>query len=147
MNATDRADVLDRFWAKVNKTDTCWLWTACLFHNGYGQFNASGATAYAHRFAYEACVGPIPDSLELDHLCRVRCCVNPAHLEPVTSRENTLRGDTIPAANAAKTHCSWGHKFAGENVFISQGSRRCRECHNRRNRERRARAIARKEPA
>jgi hypothetical protein len=83
-----------RFWAKVNKTGDCWLWTAGLDKDGYGRFRVSPTRlAKAHRFAYEVSVGPIPDGLEIDHLCFVRSCVRPQHLEAVTHDENLARGD------------------------------------------------------
>lgn len=100
-----------RFWAKVDKTETCWLWTAGLNRHGYGQFKLNGRTRTAHRLAYEWLVGEIPEGLHLDHLCRVRHCVNPDHLEPVTCRVNLLRGETLQARNAAKTHCPQGHPY------------------------------------
>lgn len=83
----------ERFWSKVNKTETCWLWTAALDRHGYGVFGVAKGrgSARAHRVAYELVNGPIPGSLPLDHLCRVRACVNPAHLEPVTVAENNRR--------------------------------------------------------
>ena len=127
----DRApDPLDvqRFWAKVEKTETCWLWTAYT-QNGYGRFWVGNKMRKAHRVAYEMSVGMIPEGLTLDHLCRVRNCVNPAHLEPVTAKENTLRGDAVGAINSAKTHCKQGHPFEGENLYIGpDGKRKCRSC-------------------
>ena len=82
----------ERFWAKVKKTDGCWLWTGWKNDRGYGNFEVdSTRTVKAHRFAYEVLVGPIPDGLTLDHLCRNPSCVNPEHLEPVTLRENIMR--------------------------------------------------------
>jgi len=111
-----------RFWAKVERPtdDGCWPWTACL-NRGYGQFCVGGGRRVcAHRFSYELLGGPIPDGLTIDHLCRVKHCVNPAHLEPVTARENTRRG--------RKTHCKRGHEFTTENTFRSAKGRECRQC-------------------
>jgi len=118
-----------RFWEKVNKTETCWLWQAVKI-NGYGQFNVkSRKRTYAHRFSYELLKGKIPESKYLDHLCRVRNCVNPAHLEPVTHRENVLRGEGRAAKNSKKTHCPKGHPYSGYNLCIANdGSRKCRIC-------------------
>ncbi|MGI9502698.1 MAG: HNH endonuclease [Geminicoccaceae bacterium] len=83
----------------------------------------------AHRVSYEALVSAIPEGLELDHLCRVRCCVNPIHLEPVTTRTNNLRGNGIAAMNALKTHCPRGHPYSGEHLYVcSRGHRHCRTC-------------------
>lgn len=123
--------VEERFWEKVNKDASggCWEWIASVTANGYGQFAVSKTeVARPHRWAYEALVGPIPEGLQLDHLCRNRRCVNPAHLEPVTARENTLRGETRAAANAAKTHCPLGHAYDEANTFLYQGRRTCRTC-------------------
>jgi hypothetical protein len=134
----------DRFWAKVNRRgpDECWLWTASRYRNGYGIFQGG----YAHRYAYTLLVGPIPTRLTLDHLCRVRQCVNPAHMEPVTRGENVLRGESILAHNARKTHCQHGHPFDEVNTYYrllrsGRYGRRCRECHRQYQRER-ERALA-----
>ncbi len=114
-----------RFWAKVDKSGDCWLWTARLSHNGYGRF----VNQAAHRTAYEMLVGPIPEGMQLDHLCRVRRCVNPSHLEPVTPRENLMRSENQVAKHAAKTHCPHGHPYSGRNLYISpRGHRVCRAC-------------------
>jgi hypothetical protein len=143
--------VEQRFWAKVNKDGPvpkhpelgpCWVWGAAL-ERGYGAFGIGKRKVVAHRFAYELLVGAIPRSLTLDHLCRVRCCVNPAHLEPVTSVENVRRGESVSALNAVKTHCLRGHEFTVENTRIEPGGRRrCRACHRIQQREERARKAA-----
>ena len=92
----------DTFWSRVEKTaDGCWLWTSTIVWNGYGQFRIDNRRVYAHRFAYEQVNGTIPAGLDLDHLCRVRRCVNPAHLEPVTRRENLRRGRVARGIEAA----------------------------------------------
>lgn len=116
-----------RFWAKVDVTDGCWLWTASLDRNGYARFNTPGHR-YAHRYAYELLVGPIPEGLVLDHLCRVTRCVNPTHLEPTTIADNVRRGlALIPP----KTHCINGHEIAGDNAKqCGNGRARCRICSN-----------------
>ena len=117
-----------RFWRFVDRGE-CWLWTGPLNPNGYAQFSVEGRRVYAHRFAYELLIGPIPDGLQLDHLCRVRHCVNPKHLEPVTCQENLLRGDTLLARNVAKTECPQGHPYDDANTYIgSKGERKCRSC-------------------
>lgn len=119
---------VERFWANVDKTEDCWLWRGYLV-SGYGQFNADNKAFMAHRYAYEMLVGPIPPGLQLDHLCRVRNCVNPAHLEPVTVRENVLRGVGITAQFARATHCINGHEFTPENTGSQGKGRYCRTCH------------------
>lgn len=86
-----KADPLSRFLKKIGSTDDCWIWTAATT-KGYGVFWDGSAVVYAHRWSYEHHVGPIPDGLVLDHLCRIPACVNPTHLEPVTLAENTERG-------------------------------------------------------
>jgi hypothetical protein len=118
-----------RFWDKVDAYGDCWLWTAYKTPEGYGQFWHERRNEGAHRYAYESLVGGIPDGYELDHLCRVPNCVNPDHLEPVTHRENLLRGPTtISNRLRRRTHCRYGHEYTPENTDIRPGYRRCRAC-------------------
>lgn len=113
-----------RFWTYVDvDPDGCWLWTGWLKSGGYGGWCAGGLKFSAHRVAYEWTVGPIPEGLDLDHLCRVRNCVNPAHLEPVTRQENLLRG-----SRSGKTHCPQGHPYTEDNIYRDAGGRKCRIC-------------------
>ena len=118
-----------RFWAKVDVDAAgCWSWSAYCHPDGYGRYKLDGKGHYAHRVSYEALVGPIPDGLDLDHLCRQRSCVNPTHLEPVTRRENTRRGEGYTAQQSAKTHCNSGHPFDDANTYRYRGNRICRAC-------------------
>lgn len=127
----------DPFFSKVDKSGSCWLWTASRDRYGYGQVRIGGKQKRAHRVAYELLVGPIPSGLQVDHLCRVRHCVNPAHMELVTSRVNTLRGQSLQAINAQKTHCKRGHEFTPANTQIYGTWRRCRACWSARRNEKR----------
>lgn len=105
--------------------------------SGYGTFYFEGRMVTAHRWAYEHWVGPIPEGTELDHLCREVLCVLPTHLEPVTHRENLMRGKGFAARNARKTHCPQGHKYTDENTYVNpRGSRECRTCIRERGRAR-----------
>lgn len=124
----------ERFWAKVQKTEGCWLWTAGTTsrkpHLAYGTFWDGTRLVVAHRWAYEHFVGPIPEGLTIDHLCRTPRCVNPDHLEPVTMRENILRGTGPSAKQAAMTHCKNGHPLTEDNIYRwGPNKRRCRTCH------------------
>lgn len=133
----------DRFWAKIDKTGNsglvfegtpCWLWTGGTTDGGYGLWhrraNRKILTLLPHRVSYELLVGLIPPGYTIDHKCRVLTCVNPEHLEPVTHSINLLRGDTVNAANAAKTHCKHGHEFTPENTYLrpDSGARMCKAC-------------------
>ena len=114
----------------------CHLWIGAANASGYGQMHHDGKTAYAHRVNYELHKGKIPDGLALDHLCRVPCCVNPAHLEPVSFRENVLRGIGPSAREAKQTHCIHGHPLSGENLYLRKdmNGRHCKTCHRERQR-------------
>lgn len=121
----------------------CWLWTGSIDATGYGKVQEKPYKSHkAHRVVYEASGRRIPEGLVLDHLCRVRKCVNPNHLEPVTDEENRARGFGIVAVNVRKTHCVRDHAFTPENTsIVNKHSRRCLTC--QRERMRRTRAAAR----
>lgn len=127
-----------RFWSKVDKNGpvpairpdlgSCWVWTKAL-NKGYGAFgDGHKKVRGSHIVAYELLIGQVPDGLELDHLCRNHACVNPSHLEPVTHRENTMRGLNMTAIEAVVTHCPQGHPYDEANTTIRGGKRFCREC-------------------
>ena len=119
----------------------CWIWTGEVMPEGYGRLrrrtNGSLHRVYAHRFSYELKHGPIPADLVIDHLCRVRHCVNPRHLRVVTNRENIMAGEGVGAVNARKTECKHGHPFDESNTYVqpSRGTRQCRQCQRDRYRQ------------
>lgn len=130
-----RNDDTARFWSKVSKGNGCWEWVGTVSNrHGYGYFHVQVAgksvKVQAHRRSYELTVGPIPDGLVLDHLCRNRSCVNPAHLRPISNRENVLCGVGLTAVHAQKVKCVNGHAFTQENTYIRPGTthRVCRAC-------------------
>jgi hypothetical protein len=125
-------DVMTRIWDKTMPIPEsgCFVYMGDLSEGGYGRIWLNGRNVAVHRVAYERERGPIPAGMALDHKCRVRACWNPDHIEPVTSRENTLRGVTAAAANFAKTHCQNGHEFTEENTRVWRRMRRCRKCHS-----------------
>lgn len=134
-----KTSIEERFWAKVDfngpisahrpDLGPCWIWLAMLDKHGYGRFYPTRERYVpAHRFAYEQIINPIHDGLEPDHLCRTHACVNPWHQEPVTHRENTLRGTSPPAKQYRATHCIRGHPFNEENTYLKNGKRTCRKC-------------------
>lgn len=135
--------------AVINRETGCWEWVGAKSVNGYGQFGIGGFRRIAHRVSYELLEGPIGDGLVLDHLCRVRHCINPAHLEPVTQRENLLRSPiALPTVLAAKTHCPAGHEYASENLRARQGKgRECRSCKREHDRAYKARKRAERQEA
>jgi len=148
-----------RFWSKVEKTDSCWMWTAQISVAGYGKFYFEGSPWLAHRFSYQFFVGPIPEGLTIDHVCHSnsdceegslclhRRCVNPDHLEPVTQEENVARMNGTPGP-AEKIHCLRGHPLSGNNLIIrGRGNngklrRECRTCSVTRTREWRIKQCA-----
>ena len=124
-------------------TSGCWIWIGVVDRLGYGAMEIDGRKAMAHRVSHILSKGDIPPGLTIDHLCRNRRCVNPAHLEAVPHRVNVLRGHGIAAKRATQTHCVNGHEFTPENTYLYRGRyRSCRDCGNRRNREFRARQTA-----
>lgn len=142
----------ERIKSRTQLVDDCWMWTGKPHRSGYGRVVVDGQVVYAHRAAYETFVGPIPDGMEIDHLCHDpltcvgggscphRMCVNPAHLEAVKHVVNVYRGKT--GLIAARTHCDKGHEFTGWNLRVINGKRRCRECDNEAMRRYRARKKA-----
>lgn len=141
--------VAELFWRRVPCTPgphACWPWVGKIDRHGYGALGARveghKRTLRAHRVAYELLVAPIPEGLVIDHLCRVRHCVNPSHMEPVTVRVNTQRGNAgksstkppgwmpvLAQRQIAKTHCDNGHEFTPENTYLRRGKwRACRAC-------------------
>jgi hypothetical protein len=119
----------ERFWIKVKKQRGCWPWIAHVDAGGYGRLNVGGSSRMAHRFSYELLVQKIPAGKFIDHLCRNRKCVNPAHMEVVTFEENILRGVNPAAMNKRKRSCLRGHPLRGENVYVGPSGRRtCKTC-------------------
>lgn len=122
MNVTD---LPVRFAAKIALSiDGCWIFTGARQTSGYGSISHRGRTVLAHRLSYELLVGPIPDGLQIDHLCQVKACCNPAHLEPVTGWENMRRRFNT---EASRQTCPQGHHYSGDNLYRNpRGSRGCR---------------------
>jgi hypothetical protein len=126
-----------RLWARVDKSGTCWTWTGPTSEGGYGVISTGGREGLlvrTHRLAYELLVGPIPDGLHIDHLCKVRRCCNPEHLEPVTQAENNRR------AWANHATCPQGHRLPPK---VAPGTRRqqcatCKATYDRARREKRS---------
>lgn len=130
-----------RLWPRIDRqADGCWLWIGGRDSQGYGEIWTGEAMRRVHQIVYELLVGLVPAGLQLDHLCRVRHCCRPDHLEPVTRRENIARGKGFTAINGRKVACHAGHPFEGANLYITpDGKRSCRECRRQRMRRWRAR--------
>jgi hypothetical protein len=147
----DAAPFLSRFGTKIRvERSGCWVWVGAITKStGYGKVKLNGRPKDAHRASYEMHIGPVPAGLEIDHLCRNRPCVNPAHMEPVTRGENTRRGDHY---QRRKTHCPQGHPYTGQNIAYRMRdgglTRQCRTCRlqydRRRDRSHEAWALRRK---
>lgn len=131
--------VVDKFWARVQKTDTCWEWIGYRADTGYGRFLCDPSRrpfVLAHRFSYELANGPVPEGLHVHHECRNRACVNPAHLRAVNRKDHVRLDGGFMAAKAMQTSCVNGHPYDAENTKYSpNGTRYCRECNRIRGNE------------
>lgn len=121
----------ERLDERTHVVDTgCWEWTGAKISTGYGEIKVGGSPKLVHRLSYELHVAPIPDGMQIDHLCGNRLCLNPEHLEVVTRRENILRSSAPTAQNAVKTHCPRGHLYDVANTYFRRDrhGRQCRAC-------------------
>lgn len=124
---------IERFLSKVEKTNSCWLWKRCILKSGYGQCWDGKKRVRAHRLSYRLFVGEIPDEVVIDHVCRIRKCVNPDHLRLLSNKENILIGTGASAVNSKKSHCIRGHKFTTDNTNLKKRpsgrvERNCKQC-------------------
>lgn len=123
--------LFERVFKKVEVAD-CWYWLGTIQPNGYGKININGQNKLAHRFMWTYLVGPIPKDYQIDHLCKVKSCVNPDHLQPVTSQENIRRSSVAVAARnnfRLQAVCKNGHIRSSTNTKITNGYKRCLDCH------------------
>jgi hypothetical protein len=137
--------VAERIKAKVaERPDGCWEWTGFRDRKGYGRFSLGNRPTVVARASYEAFIGPIPEGLTIDHLCRFPPCVNPAHLAVVTRAENTMRGETVTAKNAQARACPKGHAYDEANTYVDKrGRRSCKACREAWKRSEEGRAYGR----
>lgn len=129
------------FWSKVARAgeEECWLWRGKPDSNGYGAFGMGGKVYRAHRVSVRVAGYSVPTNALIDHVCRNRMCVNPAHLRTVDARTNVFENsEAVAALNAAKTHCPQGHPYSGDNLVVKRGRRECRECRREYQQKRRA---------
>lgn len=119
----------ERFYARLQDTESgCVEWQGPVDRDGYGRIRFGGCSTHAHRVAWELANGPVPDGLQIDHLCRNKVCCNPEHLDTVTMQENVRRGRLARGAAQYATHCKHGHAFTPENTYRRAGRRSCRAC-------------------
>lgn len=126
-------ETVEKLFSRFISIEECWAWTYRPANTGYAQISLKSDGEWVvkspHRMIYELLVGEIPEGKQLDHLCRNRLCVNPEHLEPVTQKENLLRGSGWAGVNSRKTECPSGHEYTEENTQLNkEGHRKCKTC-------------------